>query len=314
VVIGLAYFAKTMAPIHKGNSNDFWYATCHIKLEPNTPDIFSSVPNPNQGNQFIYKIQGLHGSRLFKVNKSEVFKDWPKALPLLEEKAADKDPNNFVVTAFLKWKETSKYPEDVNSLIMCIREHLNESLYDRPNGSIWVYTEQQSLNRRLLQAKWYWANFVFEFIWLSGLIWFVFWPFIKRKKAWVKALHLSLAPIFLLLPAYFGYATFSFTSCGPCGGVLYPWVAIWFGGWNNNPVDIFILEHLPQILEPLSQGTGDWIAITGLGFFGPTKAVLAGIIVFGTFIVFSLLYDLDERRKKKDTSTKQTASKTSSAN
>lgn len=133
--------------------------------------------------------------------------------------------------------------------------------------------------RRLQQAKWYWANIVFEFLFLSGLVWFAGWPAVQHKRPWSWALHLGLTPIFFMLPVYLGYATFTFTSRGPSGGVLYPWLIQFFPRASLTQADRIILERLPQILEPLSQGIGIPIALTGLGFPSPTVVVKFSIIV-----------------------------------
>ena len=40
-----------------------------------------------------------------------------------------------------------------------------------------------------------------------------------------------------------------------------------------NQADQIIIERIPQILEPLSQGIGSPMALTGRGLWGPTKVI-----------------------------------------
>jgi hypothetical protein len=86
--------------------------------------------------------------------------------------------------------------------------------------------------------------------------------------------------LLLFLPYYLGYATWTFTSAGPSGGVLYPWVILCFGGlrlWT--PLDSWILEATPKVLEPLSQRLGSMLVVSGGCEFGPVAALVSGSVV-----------------------------------
>jgi len=83
---------------------------------------------------------------------------------------------------------------------------------------------------RRQRLQWFWATFAFEWLFFSGLAAYLVWPLFRGWdwRRWL--LHLSFLPVLLMLPAYFRYATLSFTSAGPTGGVLYPWLARCFAG------------------------------------------------------------------------------------
>ncbi len=140
-------------------------------------------------------------------------------------------------------------------------------------------TEESLTNLRWVRNKWYWANIAFEWLFLSGLVLFAAWPLL-RAKGWITwAIHLALLPLLFMLPVYLGYATFSFTSAGPTGGVLYPWLLRISHGGSCNDFDREILAFTPRILEPLSAPIGSPLSLSGRGMPGPTTMVIAGLII-----------------------------------
>jgi hypothetical protein len=101
-----------------------------------------------------------------------------------------------------------------------------------------------------------------------------------RDKAWWSwAIHLGLLPILFMVPFYLGYAAFTFSSYGPSGGVLYPWLLIALPRGECNKLDSQILEHTPQILEPLAAPVGTRNALSWKAFPGPTTMVIAGLVI-----------------------------------
>ena len=95
-----------------------------------------------------------------------------------------------------------------------------------------------------------------------------------------------------MMPAYLGYAWLSFSSRGPCGGTLYPWLI--FGLRHSaecNDFDRQILVHTPKILEPLSAEIpiplmGNMNDIIWSAMPGPTTMVIAGLVI--ALLVFSV--------------------------
>ena len=153
------------------------------------------------------------------------------------------------------------------------------------------------------QGKWYWFNVVFEWLYLSGLVLFAVWPVRGNKEGWKGfAIHLGALPMLFMLPAYLGYATLSFSSRGPCGGVLYPWLIFGLRQTGScNDLDRNMLAHVPQLLEPLSAEIpiplmGNMSDIIWSHMPGPTTMTIAGLII--ALIVF-LAHKLSHRFQPK---------------
>jgi hypothetical protein len=86
----------------------------------------------------------------------------------------------------------------------------------------------------------------------------------------------------LLTPYYLRNASWTFTSAGPIGGVIYPTVISVFAGFPfYTRADQWIQEALPPILEPLSQLPGEIISISGFNTLGPFVALLIGLASLG---------------------------------
>jgi hypothetical protein len=100
--------------------------------------------------------------------------------------------------------------------------------------------------------------------------------------------HIAALPILFLLPTYLGYATYSFTSAGPSGGVLYPFLLGNIRGGSVTTFDRWLLVHTPRLLEPLSTPIGSPLALTGMGMPGPTSAVVAGVLIGGADLCINL--------------------------
>jgi len=190
------------------------------------------------------------------------------------------DPNDYRAIGFRNWWDNRANDDyDLETLI----ENIHLARYDQltrssPNRVFYRMLHLYDIEQRVQKAKAYWATFLFEFIYLSYLIWFPFWPWFKRKPLWQCAQRLVWLPVLFMLPAYLGYAIFSFTSVGPSGGILYPWLLIFLPRpWISLTLDQIILQRVPQLLEPLSQGTGLPLAITGFGMWGPTTIILFGL-------------------------------------
>lgn len=277
---GISLLAKFMAPIKEGTSGELWYVACNIALDPNDGHERGRQVVLRDG-WFIYELPHIHGGDLFRVRESEAMKDFPRVIKQLDAKCTDADPNNCFVAGYMDWKATEEVERDgVEGLLERIEQARASLVRSRfPEVDSYRDFERYILEKRLQQAKWYWANILFEFVLLSGLVWFAVWPIIKRKSSFHWALHLGLVPVLFMLPLYLGYATYTRTSAGPSGGVLYPWILIFLPGGSLSNVEQIVLERLPQILEPLSQGIGSPIALTGFGIPRPTAVVICSVVV-----------------------------------
>lgn len=156
------------------------------------------------------------------------------------------------------------------------------------------YLEQYAYNKQIeadfeqrwQRVKWFWATILFEWLFLSGLVVFALLPW-PRRHGWQSwAMRWAAVPLIFMLPVYLGYATFSFTSAGPSGGILYPYLVSFLRGCSSNTLDRELIRYVPQVLEPLSPGIGDWMALSGRGIPGPTEMLLFGILA--ALIIFAI--------------------------
>jgi hypothetical protein len=296
VAAGISLLAKLMAPIKKGTPGELWYAACNIALDPNDKHEWRGQVVLQDG-WFIYELTHLHGESLFRIRKSEAMKDFPRVIKQLDAECANADPNDYFLSGYIEWKVIEESERNgVEGLLERIEQARAGLLRSRfPELDRYTYFQRYILKKRLQQAKWYWANILFEFVFLSGLIWFAIWPIIKRKNPFHWALHLGLVPLLFMLPLYLGYSTYTRTSAGPSGGVLYPWIVFFLPGGPPNNVEQVILERLPQILEPLSQGIGTPMALTGRGMPRPT--IVLGCSVVMAIIAFTVSWWTKHRSK-----------------
>ena len=284
IPIGLVFLAPRMAPVKRGTAEKLWEQACDI------PQQFlghGDVYRPREG-WFVYDIQHWHGSFLYRVPEAEVLSSFDQVVEKLRANKNNPDIYPHVRAVFEKWSNCSDLSrQNAEGLLGDIREaYLDHLKTDEPDLYSFAKSEELLVDQRWVQSKWYWTNVVFEWVFLSGLVLFGTWP-MRRDRGWRSwALHLGLLPILFMLPVYLGYATFSFTSAGPSGGVLYPWLLSGFFGGRCNELDRQILAHLPRILEPLSAPIGMPLSLSGMGMPGPTTMVIAGLLI--ALLVFSV--------------------------
>ena len=132
------------------------------------------------------------------------------------------------------------------------------------------------------RAKLYWVSVLFEavFLWL-------WWVFTFHRGAFGRLngrrdLQIAFSPFLLFIPYYLGYAPYLFTF-GPSGGILYPafalLVSIPFTWFPFNPVEIWILQHIPHPLWYIAQVPVGMMAISFWASVSPTALLLfAGIV------------------------------------
>jgi len=288
---GISLLAKLMAPIKQGTSRELWYAACNIALDPNVKNGWRGQVVLRDG-WFIYEFTHLHGESLFRVRESEAMKDFPQVIKQFDFECTNSEPNNYFVTGYMEWKATE---ESERNGVEGLLEKIEQARAGSHELDGYTYFQRYVLEKRLQQANWYWANLVFEFVFLSGLVWFAVWPIIKQKSPFHWALHLGLVPLLFMLPLYLGYATYTRTSAGPSGGILYPWIVLFLPGGSPNNLKQVILERLPQILEPLSQGIGTPMALTGQGMPRPTVVLVCSAVI--AIIAFTVSWWIKHKSK-----------------
>jgi hypothetical protein len=279
--IGLALLAPVMRPVRKGDAGTFWLHVTGLDVGAEHSWSFGRFYRPRDG-WYPYEVSGFHGSDLYQVPEAEVRDRFPR----VAERLRNAPPGRLrpdVEQAFRDWERTGAGPDDMTGFL----ERVQAARYARSaNGrqtlDEYVRKCEAGLDERWERAGRYRWNVVFEFAYLSGLIVFAAWPWLRRRGRVAWAVHLGLVPTLLFVPYWLGYAQLSMTSAGPTGGVLYPWLIFWCGflrdlSWQG--IDLAILRRLPQPLETLSQTPGAIMSLTGFGGVGPTATLTAGAIV-----------------------------------
>jgi hypothetical protein len=294
--VGIARFAPYMAPVREGNSHAFWMAATGVKLSDDVRD--------RQGDTYFvddewaaYDLQHLHGSDIYRVPKAQILADFDAVIAALE-KTAQSGETNFVTTGYVSWRDDLKLPRTAYALHSSIKKaRLRDRIERDPMQAYSLAAGEQIFWHRWDRVPWYWANYAFEWTFLTGLTLFLFWPGIHSLSIWRWALHVAFAPLFFIAPVYLGYASFSLTSAGPSGGILYPFLVISLcrGGFVTD-LDRWILRRLPTILEPISTSIGEPMALTGMGGFGPTQAILTGLGGGATLLAVSWGYNQWKKR------------------
>ncbi len=241
---------------------------------------------------YIYYIQGYHTQFLFRVPRRQAVADFPEVLRKIKVAARDNaDPPNRVkwAVAVLEQDQAPSRLSPEEFLVLLHGERLKANRTKSEAAYRYALSEDQAFDERWARAGRFWLNIVCESAYFAGLILFVLWPWMRgERRAWLWSLHLGLLPLLLMLPYYSGYASWTFTSAGPGGGVLYPWVISWF---RRFPVftgaDQWVLARIPKVLEPLSQPLGPWLVISGGGSLGPVMAVVLGAGI-GLLVVLGL--------------------------
>jgi hypothetical protein len=276
----LAREARFMAPIKEGNSSGFWYYACSVKLDGDQQEgTFGGIYQPRDG-WFIYYLQGFHGQQLYRVRPPEALADFP----VVVEKLRHAPPNTlppFIVNGFQEWVRADPTQSDAEALLGKLRDARFDYLRQvHPEGVEYLQSQDNDFTERWQRARRYPLNWIVEFLFLAGLILWAAWPWLRKSGPLAWGIHLGLSPVFFFLPYLLGYARLTFTSAGPSGGVLYPWLLLGFRDVPWTRLDTSIMGHVPQILEPLNQTAGPMLSLSGLGGVGPV-AVLAMSTLLG---------------------------------
>lgn len=299
IAVALAVLGPRMVPIRRGTSHGFWDAAAYVQLSDISSDWGGDA---HVMDEFwaAYEVNHMHGSNVYCVPLSEVTKDFDVVLGKLEEfHQAGKDRRDHV-KGYLAWKELTADRRTVKALVELIKQERNIRIA-KEQVDVVAYrgAEEYRFQQRWRQADWYWADFVFEWLYLSGLLLFALWPGIRGHSAIRWALHVASLPFLFFLPVYLGYATMALTSGGPGGGVLYPYLLFICRGGSCNGMDEFLLRYTPPILEPLTAPIGSPMALTGFGLMGPTTAIVRGLWYGGTLIVACRIYQYFLRRRQR---------------
>lgn len=288
--LGIARLAPYMSPVREGNSHAFWMAATGVKLTPEVPDRTGDTYFVDD-DWVAYDLWHFHGSDIYRVPVNEVLADFPSVIAELE-KSAGGEEKSFTIQGYLNWRDNPKLPRTAYALHTSIQEErLRDRMRQGPKYAYYLATSEFFFWRRWNRIPYYWANYAFEWTFLTGLALFLVWPLMRNHPRWRIALHRALIPLLFFIPAYLGYASFSLTSAGPSGGILYPFLLIYFGRWGFVTTwDSWTLSRMPPLLEPISTPIGAPMALTGKGSTGPTCAILFGLAAAAAILAARWLY------------------------
>jgi hypothetical protein len=278
-------YGKVMAPIKEGNAADFWQAACLWRPDPNVTKwgMFAPRIYPPREGWFIYACSHFHGEDVYRVRAEVALADFPAVVEELEAapKGALRAP---VEKAYRAWAREHPDRTDAEALLAALNRAEHEH---RREHSEWAYeyglSRERDFDRRWDEAKrWHW-NVFGETAFFLALLLLAAWPWLRNARPWRWALHVGLVPMLLLLPYWLGYAWMTYTSVGPSGGALYPWVITPFRGLYWRWIDAPVLRSLPRPLARCSPGPGPIMSMTFLGGVGPVtilalSAALAAVV------------------------------------
>ncbi len=276
---GLAFLTPLMAPVKPGTAVLFWKAAAGVQLDGDDKEEWIGGAYFIDDEWVAYEISHLHGSDLYCVPVNDVLPHFDRVIELLQQ-GEERGKETSSIRGYVKWREIHFQQRNAQALVRCTSEALGEVMAKQGPGVLAAHLSgEQFFWKRWQQSYWYWANVVFEWTVLCGLALFVAWPVLRARSPLKLSLHVAISPTLFLLPTYLGYSTTSFTSAGPSGGILYPFLVGFFRGGRINRADQWLLNRLPQILEPLSPSIGQPMALTGFGMPGPTSAIIGGLVI-----------------------------------
>jgi hypothetical protein len=290
IAASLTWLSPRMNPLRKGTSDRFWYVATGVQLSPG-----AQVNLPGKAEVFddrwaVYEECHAHGSEIYYVPYDNVKPDLANVLAELELRR-DRNPESPTVAAYVayvSWRDQRPSPENASGLVNLIQDrHLKSS--EHPDIAAW---HNLFFQQKWMRAKWYWVRFPFEWVYLSGLIVFLLWPAIMNQPCWNWAWRLACSPILFMTPAYLGYATWSVTGDGPTGGIVYPFLLRLLGRGSLTQDELYLLRHMPPLLEPASDFSAGSIYQFDIPLLGPVSAIALGLQVAALLIISRVCVDL----------------------
>jgi len=212
ITAGLVLLGPWMQPVRRGTANDFWETACGIELDSTPRNEWGGAAYCVDENWVAYDWPHMHGSDIYYVPMAEARPRFEAATRALAARQVSGADSRFV-KGYEQWRAKPADRQTMESLLDCQRDALHEAANARGIHALsYLVSVEQLFWQRWRRARWYWANFIFEWFFLTGLGLFALWPVIRNSNLYRWAAHVSLLPLLFLLPTYLGYATTSFTS------------------------------------------------------------------------------------------------------
>lgn len=278
-------------PIQPGTTEGYWNTAAGIQAKDTIPGGGWYFAQPIDG-WFLYTADHMHGSQAYRVPAPEVLADFPK--DLAELRRDDKVVLKWAEAGFRAWEKVD--PQRAKPLVLLL--HLREAQLDwwiknRPDGLLLGMQEDFDLGVAWQRMGQFPLIQMAEWSYLSAVIVFAAWPWIRNRGRSSWAIHTALLPLLLLLPYYLGYCAWNYTSAGPGGGVVYPVILDAFQALPWTATDRSIVKCCPQVLASLTGPLGPMLSLSGGRSAGPVTVLFFGMglggLVFGTATLFARL-------------------------
>jgi hypothetical protein len=283
-------FASLMAPLKRGNAAEFWSIVGNVGKNRWADYLVETNAYACPDDDAVaYVVTGLHSSTTYALPLAEAQASLRAATDDLERRSAGGE-TSWQVEGYRRWRDDPDVRvRDLAALVASCDAARRDYIFAKHGSDLVAYDAERALAfaEQWRRRRWYWATIMFEWALFTALALWAVWPAIRRGSPWRWAWHLGGLPLLFLLPVFLGYATMTFTSAGPSGGVVYPWLVVWLRGGTMTNLDRWVLERLPPVLETLSTPTGDWIVLTGYGMPAPTQ-VLGVSLAIGVFVALAV--------------------------
>lgn len=264
-------------PIRRGKAEDFWKFVTWVDGPSGSATLACPVLPIDGWCHFAWT--GMHGSLLHRVPEQEVADYFPEILRRLD---AAKDLRPWVVEGYTSWQRADPVRQNWQLLLKHLRTASNlasarswtKNPEDKYDGQLWDsvawgIAAQRMEQRPLLQFG--------EWLYLSGLVAFAAWPWLRSGGRWRWAAHVALLPWLLMLPYYLGYCSWTFTSAGPGGGAVYPMLLQLARDVPWYSADTFLVRQLPKPLGSLTGPLGSMMSLSGRSGCGPLAMGVIGL-------------------------------------
>ncbi len=273
--LGVTRVAPARAPIRLGTREGYWAAAAGVYKKHRIGGPRGALPYPLDG-WFLYASDHMHGSDFYRVPEAEVVRDFPRDVGQLG--GDDVFVSEWAETGFRNWEKTDPQRADVHLLLL----HLRQARLDwwmRKDPKL-VYIEigrDVELGIALQRMHQFPLVQLAEWGYLSALVLFAAWPWLRNRGRWSGAVHAALLPPLLLLPYWLGYCTWTYCSAGPGGGVVYPSILEACKPLPWTEMDGKMIRNIPPLLAPLAGPLGPMLSTSGHRSAGPTAVAGLGL-------------------------------------
>jgi hypothetical protein len=274
LAVAVARPHPTRVPVRPGTAEGYWDAAAGVR-ENVIPSGSWFLTEPVNG-FFLYSRNHMHGSYFYQVPVADVFATFPISVDQLGGEGKRVLP--WAEPGFRTWQEADPQRSNPQLLLLYLREAQLEWWASKSVESrLLLTTADFELGIAYQRLRLFPLVEFLEWAYLSALVVFAAWPWLKKRPLSQWVVHAALLPLLLLLPYYLGYCAWNFTSAGPGGGVVYPFILDAFPSLPWTPLDQFLVGHVPQPLAPLTGPLGPMMSLSGGRHAGPSSAVGMGL-------------------------------------